>query len=436
MKEPESLLGIMRAYGVSAMTIEDYLKFQREIEEGEWGLAPMARDASVCRSRNEVTAFFLGATKADVLVMIDHDVGFLEGDIRYTASKSIELDAVCGAMVSKRSYNEGWGTRICDGKQHELYTDEVVELGPHRYLGGAMMALPRTVLVRMFEAIPDELPFCPLQRQWPFFQERPVYNEELGCHEMLSEDWWVCHLARMAGEKCYALMKPFTTHHGAAAFTALDGNPGLPDGAEGEMKPLDVIVLSTGHSATGYVSRLLTSAGVPCGHESIFLRDYVLEDSRYRADSSFCAVAHLDHKYAQGAKLLHLVRHPLMVVRSWLHGGTSPANDTWAKKVLEQNDLLDFEMDPKSVESLAWRWLRWNELIEKRAPAATVIRAEDRAKIVGAAVDDWERGTVFFDDPKHNQKPGAIGAPDLTWDDLGAAAAAVRAKAKEYGYVE
>ena len=96
------------------------------------------------------------------------------------------------------------------------------------------------------------------------------------------------------------------------------------------------------------MAKLLTSAGIPCGHEAIFGKT-VTPRPEFRADSSFHAVAHLGHPVAKGAQLIHLVRNPLKVIRSWMHGGTSPTNDDWCHAVLNVKPY------PRTPEGMARR---------------------------------------------------------------------------------
>ena len=120
----------------------------------------------------------------------------------------------------------GWGPMPIDAAPDRARSDEIVELKQHQYLGGAVMAFHRNVLTRILES---GLPNCALQGFWPFFQPITIANEDFGVYEYLSEDWAICHKARRAGVKVYALMRPVTIHHGAWSFTALDGNN--PDAA-------------------------------------------------------------------------------------------------------------------------------------------------------------------------------------------------------------
>jgi hypothetical protein len=114
---------------------------------------------------------------------------------------------------------------------------------------------------------------------------------------------------------------------------------------------LRAVVTGTGRCGTVYMARLLTTAGLPCGHESIFtpggLEEAVwrLEGARpvansnnmltsgeadqrwqgyehgVRADASYMAAPYLACRAAIGdAQVVHLVRSPLQVITSFVHG--------------------------------------------------------------------------------------------------------------------
>lgn len=231
---PSVMLCPMRAYGVSGSVLEAIMKWTHEVKralEGgffdEWSWGPMPRDAAPDRARSIVATQFMRSDR-DVCLMVDDDVSFQTEDMEYIARQAYELDggALVGGMVSKRTFEEGFGGRFIDDKDHELYSAETVKLGPHEYLGGAMMAFSKSVLLKIAQS---GLPYCALQGFYPFFQPMTIANEDVGAYEYLSEDWSICHRARRAGASVYALMQPVSIHHGAMGFTALDGNHAQPE---------------------------------------------------------------------------------------------------------------------------------------------------------------------------------------------------------------
>jgi hypothetical protein len=159
---------------------------------------------------------------------------------------------------------------------------------------------------------------------------------------------------------------------------------------------LRYVVTGTGRSGTVYLANLLTKCGVPCGHESIFT-PWGLEEARARlegrteahvsaisrescgdwapnprelvADSSYMAAPFLDQPILQEATILHIVRHPLDVINSFVVGlgyfqqWIPP--DPWHHFIYTHVPELRLEYHP--LERAALYYLRWNQMIEKRS---------------------------------------------------------------------
>lgn len=73
------------------------------------------------------------------------------------------------------------------------------------------------------------------------------------------------------------------------------------------------IIASTGHSGSGYISRVLRNYGIKCGHEAYYRFPWKLPKGNYEGDSSWHVVAEL--KDYDGI-VFHQVRNPLHVVNS------------------------------------------------------------------------------------------------------------------------
>lgn len=79
------------------------------------------------------------------------------------------------------------------------------------------------------------------------------------------------------------------------------------------------VVTGSGRCGTWWTSRLLTAAGLPCGHEKVFNhRGAGVWPPGAVADSSWMATPHLA---GLDLPVLLLVRHPLRVVASWVEIG-------------------------------------------------------------------------------------------------------------------
>lgn len=115
-------------------------------------------------------------------------------------------------------------------------------------------------------------------------------------------------------------------------------------------KKLQFLVSGTGRCGTVFFAHLLTSMGIPCGHEHIFnfeskkicferliypekrINSFVSEnsliDNEYHnkfvdttktvAESSYFLVPYLNENYLKGIPLLHVIRNPLKVIRSFV----------------------------------------------------------------------------------------------------------------------
>jgi hypothetical protein len=83
---------------------------------------------------------------------------------------------------------------------------------------------------------------------------------------------------------------------------------------------INILVTGTGRSGTGYMSRLLMSAGLPCGHEEIisFLVNLVrlLNQDEKIGESSWHAAPLLHLPFFNDTTIIHAVRHPLNVIQS------------------------------------------------------------------------------------------------------------------------
>lgn len=93
------------------------------------------------------------------------------------------------------------------------------------------------------------------------------------------------------------------------------------------MTTLDYIVTGTGRCGTGYMSKVLTSAGIDCSHEGIFKTDSYddavsrIRSSDIRAESSWLAAPFLNSPALNDAFVVNLIRHPRDVIESMVRIG-------------------------------------------------------------------------------------------------------------------
>lgn len=104
------------------------------------------------------------------------------------------------------------------------------------------------------------------------------------------------------------------------------------------------VITGSGRCGTKYMSKLLSAAGVLCGHEQVYntIKPPVWPND-LQADSSWMAVPHLPLPYP----VVLMVRHPLLVVKSWVeigffseHDADNPTHNPlreWAPQVYDED---------------------------------------------------------------------------------------------------
>ena len=180
------------------------------------------------------------------------------------------------------------------------------------------------------------------------------------------------------------------------------------------MKRLNYIVTGTGRCGTVYMARLLTSVGIPCGHETIFdyrgikesrkrllgkkdiklsgvsLRECATESTGWPpditsivADSSYMAAPFLKYNLIKNSKIIHVVRNPVNVVNSFCNYINyftkirSPENFMYEDFIYKHAKKLNVEMP--QYDKAALYYITWNEMIENKNPDF-LFRIEDDTK--------------------------------------------------------
>lgn len=142
------------------------------------------------------------------------------------------------------------------------------------------------------------------------------------------------------------------------------------------MEPQRVLVTGCARSGTGYLAALLSELGLPCGHERVFeprtLHRPVAVAPAWpasvRAESSWLAAPYLARLPA-GTTVVHLVRHPLAVMRSNLRIGFFTSPSEYLDHACAHVPGL---FDGQPIERAARYWIGWNTLIERQARLAGV----------------------------------------------------------------
>lgn len=184
---------------------------------------------------------------------------------------------------------------------------------------------------------------------------------------------------------------------------------------------LDYLVTGTGRCGTVFMARYLTTAGWPCGHEMFFNLGGLFGAERYfsgyrrpqlswvstqvaqpdggsiptgewvdvpsiTSDSSYFAAPFLGHEILNGTKFIHVVRHPVRVVNSFVNAmgyfNKSVFNFAHEGYIADWVPEIKNEMTPE--ERACLYYVHWNEMIEEKLKNKTYLfqRIEDNMEPV------------------------------------------------------
>ena len=157
------------------------------------------------------------------------------------------------------------------------------------------------------------------------------------------------------------------------------------------MIKLNYLVTGTGRCGTLYMAKLLSSIGIPCGHESVFTfngyehakqvlnNDLPIKNSfisllngtewfdpeDMQAESSYMAAPFLKTDLLKNTKIIHLVRHPFLVINSFVNAinyfkSEVPSN-VWETFIYSQCPELKEPM--AQYDRAALYYVLWNKKI-------------------------------------------------------------------------
>lgn len=93
-----------------------------------------------------------------------------------------------------------------------------------------------------------------------------------------------------------------------------------------EGAPPPVTIVGTGRSGSGYIAKVLTEAGFPCGHEEWY-NPFGIHREGLFADSSWCALAPEFEDTVRNTEVWHQIRNPFDVIASHMKGWSQ--TDAW-----------------------------------------------------------------------------------------------------------
>lgn len=179
---------------------------------------------------------------------------------------------------------------------------------------------------------------------------------------------------------------------------------------------LRYIVTGTGRCGTNYLAKLLCSAGVPCGRESVF-NTSLKPVGKLLADSSWMALPYLERNQYD-ATVVHLVRNPWDIMRGWLFDFESVFSvwRTAAKLKPTNRFLIKHTPVIQKIDSPITRamlyYIDWNKRIRALAHngyRVIRVRAEDSEKNILTNIGiDTSSKKPLFDNRKENTRKRCI----------------------------
>jgi len=129
------------------------------------------------------------------------------------------------------------------------------------------------------------------------------------------------------------------------------------------------VVTGTGHSGTGYISKLLCELGINCGHQSVFQpKTEGAKFTDYQGDASWLAAPFIT-ELPNKIMVFHQVRDPIAVARSIIGIGffdQIPTRDHAPYLKFIQN-IKNFEHLESREERFMFHWVHWNLYVEQQA---------------------------------------------------------------------
>lgn len=188
----------------------------------EWSLWFQAKDALITRSRSTLATRYLDQGAGDVLVMIDQDISWSEGDLEHLIDSCRSTRGIVGGVYAFRDFGKGFSVRFEAGDQAVIGGND--EVRKASYVSTGFLAIHRTVLERLAETMPRTI-----HGFHPFFATGELVPHPAGIGmEMLSEDWAFNRQCRLTDVPIHADLYPRLEHTGLYAFRQVDGVLSLP----------------------------------------------------------------------------------------------------------------------------------------------------------------------------------------------------------------
>lgn len=213
----------------SGLTVQTHISIVKELRSwSNLSYHVKGGDANIDRARSKVASWFLHESReeaGDVMLMVDSDQAWADGDLRHIAKRALEYEAVVGGVYPKRAFGFGPVLRplkgYTEGKEWVVGKDD--DLIAVEFVGTGFIAIPRTILEKIGEGLPTVAGGFK-----PFFMPY-VWERFDGVKEYPSDDEAFCHRVTESGFKIFASTYPRLTHIGEYEFRLSDAMRNPPE---------------------------------------------------------------------------------------------------------------------------------------------------------------------------------------------------------------
>jgi hypothetical protein len=187
------------------------------------------------------------------------------------------------------------------------------------------------------------------------------------------------------------------------------------------LAPFRFIIVGAGRCGTGYMSKVFQSAGVECGHETVFgphglqaakaLREAHPE---LEAEASWLAVPYLTLPLLQSASVIHLVRDPWRVLASFVSLPIFRTMTPFSRFIHEHQPHVFGHAT--AVDKAAAYILCWNRWIEALVGVRRIVhRVEDDPATLLHRLNITPNASPMFSDKNYNHRgePAEIRLEDI-----------------------
>ena len=167
---------------------------------------------------------------------------------------------------------------------------------------------------------------------------------------------------------------------------------------------LKYLVTGVPRSGTGYMYKLLESAGIKTGHEKIFtVKGYDSTNLKNKeADSSWLAVPFLNESILSNTKVIHVIRNPYDVVSSILHIGLFNPKQARDYTRFIYKYLPDIKNLDRELEKAVSFYVRWSNKINKRCDFKYKIKDCPSAMLESAGI--IHKKELLFNNTEYNAR--------------------------------